>query len=73
MMPRWVHRLYAAALGFFWLPCPVCGRMFGGHEWRDRDGLPSCIPTGVQGVGRGICPSCTRNGYGSRPPFRGSS
>ncbi len=32
MTPRWVDRLYAAAFGFFWLPCPVCGRMFGGHE-----------------------------------------
>ena len=18
--------------GFFWLPCPMCGKMFGGHE-----------------------------------------
>jgi hypothetical protein len=34
-MPRWLHRLYAAALGYFWLPCPICGRMFGGHEITD--------------------------------------
>jgi hypothetical protein len=31
-LPRWVHRLYAFVAGYFWLPCPVCGRMFGGHE-----------------------------------------
>jgi hypothetical protein len=28
---------YAGENGFFWLECPRCGRMFGGHEWR-RDG-----------------------------------
>ena len=30
--PRWAHRRYAYALGYFWLPCPVCGEPFGGHE-----------------------------------------
>mgnify|MGYP001566530485 CR=1 FL=1 len=29
---RIFHRFYAWLFGFFWLPCPVCGRMFGGHE-----------------------------------------
>lgn len=24
--------IYAKILGYFWLPCPRCGRMFGGHE-----------------------------------------
>ena len=32
MIPRWMHRLWAAIAGYFWLPCPRCGRMFGGHE-----------------------------------------
>lgn len=31
-LPRWVHRIYAFFLGRFWLPCPLCGRHFGGHE-----------------------------------------
>lgn len=31
-LPRWLHRLYAWAGGYFWLPCPHCGRHFGGHE-----------------------------------------
>lgn len=34
LLPRFVHHFIAAALGFFWLPCPRCGEMFGGHEWR---------------------------------------
>jgi hypothetical protein len=31
-LPWWLHRRYAWAAGYFWLPCPVCGREFGGHE-----------------------------------------
>lgn len=31
-----LHRLYAWMFGYFWLPCPVCGRMFGGHEIAHR-------------------------------------
>lgn len=29
---RFLHKLYARMLGYFWMPCPICGRMFGGHE-----------------------------------------
>ena len=29
---RWAHRLWAFLRGYFWIPCPVCGRDFGGHE-----------------------------------------
>lgn len=32
MQLRWYSYLYAKANGYFWLPCPVCGNMFGGHE-----------------------------------------
>ena len=31
-LPRLFHRLYAFFSGYFWLPCPICGKMFGGHE-----------------------------------------
>ena len=33
-MPRieFLERLKAWRGGYFWLPCPNCGRMFGGHE-----------------------------------------
>ena len=29
---RFLHRIYARSFGYFWLPCPLCGEMFGGHE-----------------------------------------
>ena len=29
---RLLHKLYARFFGYFWLPCPVCGQHFGGHE-----------------------------------------
>jgi hypothetical protein len=31
--PRWWHHLRAEFGGYFWSPCRVCGRMWGGHEW----------------------------------------
>lgn len=31
-LPRCVHRAWAALAGYFWMPCPICGRYFGGHE-----------------------------------------
>jgi hypothetical protein len=31
-MPRWIHCVYAFLVRYFWLPCPMCGRKFGGHE-----------------------------------------
>lgn len=67
-LPRWVHQLYAAVAGYFWLPCPLCGAYFGGHEWRDRKGLPAHIPKpGHPGISVGICPKCTLAGRGVRP------
>jgi hypothetical protein len=66
---RWFHHLWANAAGFFWLPCPICKRPFGGHEWRDIDGKVSCIPVHRETnlwESEGICPQCTRNGYGRR-------
>jgi hypothetical protein len=29
---RLLHRLYAFFFGCFWVPCPICGAYFGGHE-----------------------------------------
>lgn len=29
---KFLHKLYANFFGFFWLPCPKCGEMFGGHQ-----------------------------------------
>lgn len=33
---RRFHQLYARTFGYFWLPCPICGEHFGGHEIKDR-------------------------------------
>jgi hypothetical protein len=64
---RWFHRAYAFVAGYFWIPCPLCGHKFGGHEWRDIDGKPSYIPEpdGKPWQHLGICPDCTRAGKGS--------
>jgi hypothetical protein len=29
---RYLNQLFAWLFGYFWLPCPVCGENFGGHE-----------------------------------------
>jgi len=46
---RRIAKLYANLFGFFWLPCPLCGQMFGGHESR----------WGVL-AGRAVCFRCDR-------------
>ena len=33
MKRRLLNKVYARLRGHFWLPCPICGQMFGGHEW----------------------------------------
>ncbi len=65
LLPRWSHRLWAKALGYFWLPCPLCRRYSGGHEWRDIGGKSSAIPDWDGSTNQvGICPACTRAGLG---------
>lgn len=66
MRHRALNRLLARLGGYFWLPCPLCGQPFGGHEWHDVDGLSSIVNVpGNPGSGRGICPDCTAAGFGS--------
>jgi len=62
--PRWWHWLRSQVRGYFWLPCPLCGRMFGGHEWHHRG---QDVPTGEHGVGAAICPWCADEGRGWSP------
>lgn len=48
---RWrrAHHWLATRHGYFWLPCPTCGREFGGHEsgdvlhWDEHRGRVSCV------------------------------
>lgn len=56
---RWRHRLFAEFFGYFWMPCPVCQQMTGGHEWTG-----ACVSTGESGQGIGICPQCESAGCG---------
>lgn len=67
MIPRWTHRLYARVAGYYWLPCPLCGREFGGHEHREIKGRLSTIPKpGEPGTHLHICPKCSAAGKGVR-------
>ncbi|MFB4275766.1 hypothetical protein ACBJ59_10775 [Nonomuraea sp. MTCD27] len=66
---RRAHRAFADILGYFWTPCPLCGREFGGHEWRDTNGMIAATPK-PDGTGdTAICPTCTRAGRGQRLPY----
>jgi len=50
--PRVLHKLYAYLHSYFWLPCPVCGKEFGGHEW-NKGTLMTAHDRGV-----GTCDDC---------------
>lgn len=65
MRLRTLNKVYAAVAGYFWLPCPLCEKEFGGHEWRDIDGKASSIPAAAGGNRVGICPDCTKAGKGA--------
>ena len=43
-------------MGYFWLPCPSCGKKFGGHEY-----LPLSKVKNVDGHLMGVCPDCNAN------------
>lgn len=70
--PRFLHQWYAALARYFWLPCPLCGNEFGGHEWESIDGKSCSIPDPKAPPGStmrvGICPDCTRAGRGEDEP-----
>lgn len=51
--PRWLQKLRARWGEYFWLPCPLCGEMFGGHEWRSEDTI---WKPGENG--HGVCVDC---------------
>lgn len=54
MKVRFLHKLFANAFGYFWLPCPDCGEVFGGHETGDRS-----VSVGHGMSGRILCPRCS--------------
>lgn len=34
---RWWNYIRTFFGSYFWLPCPRCGKYFGGHEWKYSD------------------------------------
>ena len=50
---RTIHKIYAWLFGYFWLPCPMCGRMFGGHEIVR---VHAAALVGDDGKARCVCP-----------------
>jgi hypothetical protein len=59
-VPRWMHRLYAWIIGYFWLPCPLCATPFGGHEVKTNHGV--VVTNGNDKCNLIICPN--------HPPLR---
>jgi hypothetical protein len=53
---RLLNKLYANLFGYFWIPCPLCGNMFGGHEVNER--TKSIIKKNGHG-GIVICQKCS--------------
>jgi hypothetical protein len=62
----------ARQVGWFWLPCPLCGMYFSGKEWGPpRAGVTDFIPVaGRPGLFRAICPPCAAAGRGASRPVR---
>jgi len=54
-LPRWMHGVYAMFFGYYWFPCPICGKMFGGHE-------PSGTIWENTGSGEACCINCAKEG-----------
>lgn len=50
--PRFLQWLYAEIHGYYWLPCPICGKKYGGHE-----GAWESLYIG-SGIGWGVCKEC---------------
>ncbi len=59
-LPRRTHQFYAWLFGYFWLPCPICRRYFGGHE----KGGGSVMIAGVLNRRKMTCPRCPGPHYG---------
>lgn len=53
---------YANKHGYFWLPCPICGEYFGGHEWSCEDRHY----TSQDGRHWGMCNKCCNNKKGDK-------
>jgi len=77
--PRLMNRLYAWLRGYSWIPCPICKRGFGEHEWfpdnelwlTERDSVavcPRCGPAAAERNHANGYPVLTRPTTGGDPP-----
>ena len=53
-LPRTFHRLWAWFASYFWIPCPLCGEFFGGHEISDL----YLVPATEDSNGKCVCKDC---------------
>lgn len=51
--PRFLNRVWAWLRGYFWVPCPICKKSFGEHEWLPGNELWLTDRDAVA-----VCPSC---------------
>jgi hypothetical protein len=58
---RWAHRWFAVRHGFFWSPCDLCGRPYGGHEYAGSIPDPTAEPAMLGRLYVGICAPCTKD------------
>ncbi|MFF8100162.1 hypothetical protein ACF07S_10360 [Streptomyces sp. NPDC016640] len=56
-----LHKRYANRHGFYWMPCLLCSRPYGGHQHAGSIPDPEYGPGSGRSVG--ICPHCTRHGH----------
>jgi len=49
---RILNCIYAFLGGYFWSPCPLCRKYFGGHERKTGSLMDS------MNSGRAVCPDC---------------
>ena len=54
---KFLKRLYAWVFGYFWLPCPVCKKMFGGFETSNVGLWES------PGYGKCVCKNCVEKAH----------
>lgn len=52
-----LHQLYAWIFGYFWLPCPKCSAMFGGHQV-EPGGAHVIVTEGDGQHCYCVCPAC---------------
>ncbi len=62
--PEILRRAHAWLRGFFWIPCPLCGRMFGGQEFTTKAGVRAGTSnTGNFHSGKVACWRCADRGW----------